>query len=382
MNMDIIDILCVVTAFLLFLLGIFLISSKKGEKISNRILTACLLFNAVFVLNYFLFRGGRLPVAENPQLYRSISYIGNSFYILLGPLIYLYTKSLCYSGFVFRIREYFHFVPFFLLSVPMVAYIQARYTAAMRAGEEGWIAVTPLSYSLFFGFLYLVLFLYIAITIWLLLRYRKELKLYYSNVRAINLSWLMLILVAFIVMVAMDVGAFLLSFFPFDASALKYILTSVSLFINFAFVSLLVFRGLNQPYIFTGLTTGHKYASSKLTREMASRYLEKLRLHLEKEKPFLDPSLSLNDLAENLSIPARHLSQVINESLNQNFFDMIGDYRIEEAKGMLMEYSSREKSVLEILYDVGFNTKSSFNSLFKKKTGMTPTEYRRAHSQP
>ena len=84
-----------------------------------------------------------------------------------------------------------------------------------------------------------------------------------------------------------------------------------------------------------------------------------------------------NDLAGKISISPRYLSDLINRSFNQNFFDFINTYRIEEAKKMLTHDTGGRRTVLEVLYDSGFNSKSAFNNAFKKYTGITPTEYRR-----
>jgi AraC-like DNA-binding protein len=87
----------------------------------------------------------------------------------------------------------------------------------------------------------------------------------------------------------------------------------------------------------------------------------------------------LMDLAEQVSIPYRALSEVINNKLKQNFYDFINSYRIHESKKLLSEKTERLKTILEVLYEVGYNSKSSFNSAFKKFTGMTPTEYRKSY---
>jgi YesN/AraC family two-component response regulator len=96
------------------------------------------------------------------------------------------------------------------------------------------------------------------------------------------------------------------------------------------------------------------------------------------QKPFLEPSLTINDLADKTQIMPRYLSQIINECLNQNFYDFVNSYRINEAKKYLLQCSSR-KTILEILYEVGFNSKTAFNVAFKNMTGMSPTQYRKQH---
>jgi AraC-like DNA-binding protein len=106
---------------------------------------------------------------------------------------------------------------------------------------------------------------------------------------------------------------------------------------------------------------------------------EELERQMKKEKPFLDPSLSIQELSEGLSYSTRDLSGLLNSYFKKHFFEYVNEYRIEEAKSMLLDPAYKKTTVLEILYAVGFNSKSSFNTAFKKNTGFTPTEYRKAH---
>jgi AraC-like DNA-binding protein len=121
-----------------------------------------------------------------------------------------------------------------------------------------------------------------------------------------------------------------------------------------------------------------KYEKSTLTSERSERYLNKLLRFMEEEKPYSDGDLTIQRLAEKLSVPAPHLSQTINERLGQTFSDFINSYRVEEAKRKLLDPALKHLSVLGIAEEVGFNSKSSFNSVFKKHTNMTPSEFRNA----
>jgi len=85
----------------------------------------------------------------------------------------------------------------------------------------------------------------------------------------------------------------------------------------------------------------------------------------------------INDHAEKVSIPPYHLSQVINTCFNQNFFDFINSYRIKDSRRLLSEQDPDKKTIIEILYETGFNSKSVFNTAFKKHTGMTPSQFRK-----
>jgi len=108
--------------------------------------------------------------------------------------------------------------------------------------------------------------------------------------------------------------------------------------------------------------------------------IKRVNKFMKEEEPFLDASLTLHTLANETGIPARELSILINHHLNKHFFDFVNEFRIEKAMELLIRPDRRDYTVLEILYEVGFNSKSSFNTAFKKHTGLTPTEYRRKNS--
>ena len=126
-------------------------------------------------------------------------------------------------------------------------------------------------------------------------------------------------------------------------------------------------------------STVKKYEKSLLTPERAERYLNRLLQLMDTERPFTDGDLTIQKLADKLSIPAPHLSQTINERLGKTFPDFINSYRIEEAKKKLLDPALTHLSILGIAEEVGFNSKSSFNAVFKKHTDMTPSEFRNAN---
>ena len=96
---------------------------------------------------------------------------------------------------------------------------------------------------------------------------------------------------------------------------------------------------------------------------------------MENEKPYLDTKLGLKELAEDLDISVHHLSQVINEKLGKNFFEFVNGYRVAEVISLLKNPQYKRYTLLAIAYDSGFNSKSRFNSVFKKNTGFTPSKY-------
>lgn len=103
--------------------------------------------------------------------------------------------------------------------------------------------------------------------------------------------------------------------------------------------------------------------------------LRLLRL-MEEEKPYLDPDMSVIKMAKKMEVSKEHISQVVNRHFYMNFNQFLNKYRIEEAKKRLRDPAENRFVVLKIAYDVGFNSKSTFNTAFKKLTGMSPSRYR------
>jgi ligand-binding sensor domain-containing protein/AraC-like DNA-binding protein len=120
-----------------------------------------------------------------------------------------------------------------------------------------------------------------------------------------------------------------------------------------------------------------KYKLSTLSAEKTAEYVACLERAMEKDKLYLDPDLTLVKLAELTAIPAKHLSQVINERFSLNFNDFINRHRVEEAKRRLLDPSARDFKLLRIAFEAGFNSKSVFNGAFRKNTGLSPSEFRR-----
>lgn len=147
-----------------------------------------------------------------------------------------------------------------------------------------------------------------------------------------------------------------------------------------AFASLLVyftsFSVINRSGFFkqTPLNEQQKYKTSTISTDQIQATVQKLLDIMQKEKPFLRPNFSLPDLAQQLNVSIHLLSQVINDGLGKSFFEMTAEYRIEEAK-LLLKAQSNIK-IEEIAEQVGYNSKSSFNTAFKKITGKTPSEFR------
>jgi AraC-like DNA-binding protein len=120
-----------------------------------------------------------------------------------------------------------------------------------------------------------------------------------------------------------------------------------------------------------------KYAHHRLDDASRDDFSKRLLKFMEEHKPFLDPSLTLQELAASVGIPVNDLSQVINDHLGQTFYDFVNQYRVHEFIRLLDQEKSTRYSLLGLAFGSGFNSKSSFNRIFKKISGKTPSQYHR-----
>jgi AraC-like DNA-binding protein len=148
------------------------------------------------------------------------------------------------------------------------------------------------------------------------------------------------------------------------------------------FVNIIIYQGLKNPQFFQKISEKDLVVSevNKTNEKLNIEVLNPISIDLEKymkeHKPFLNPELNLDTLAENLKVHPKTLSQTINRIIGSNFSEYINSYRIEEAKLLLQNNKDENLTIMEVMYDVGFNSRSVFNTAFKNKTGLTPSQYK------
>jgi AraC-like DNA-binding protein len=239
----------------------------------------------------------------------------------------------------------------------------------------------------FLGIFTLISFIsYTAAIVVMLIRHRKKMPDYFSYTSiTMSLKWLQWIMVCFFISYS-----FVYLSLQMAPSLLRHPMLDPRMTPDIAltfFIIVFGFFSLRQPLIYREPERqegegedqgGKKYEKSGLKSDDADRYLQILMNFMEKEKPYLDPDLTIIDLSERLNIPRHHLTQVINERLEKNFYLFVNEYRIREAKEIMGDPEFSDHTILRIAFDSGFNSKSVFNSIFKKLTNHTPTEYRLA----
>ncbi len=207
-------------------------------------------------------------------------------------------------------------------------------------------------------------------------QYRKVVSQDFSNLKPISLDWLGFLIRSFL---AITLISLLLSIVPY--TQLNFLTTYIliaDIALAFYLINQIVFKALKHPDLFSGIEDeAHvpKYVNSTLSDEDKEATTRELLHYMESQKPYLNPDLTLESLAIMLDRKKRNLSQVINEKIGLSFFEFINQHRINHAKSLMEQQP--DKNISETLYQSGFNSKSSFNTAFKKTANMTPTEYRK-----
>lgn len=351
------EIISIITAFQLLMLGVVLLT--KRNRISNLVLSFFMFANALLLI-WFIIRLLDLAVLPSFSL----------FYYLLGPLILLYVKSLTERDFRVSGKLLIHGSVFLGIGL----YWLARKIIFFQSVTSAW---THWEFIITQIVLHVQIAAYIVASLIRIKNYRQAIKQHFSSVAKINLTWLLLIIMAFALMWLTDFYAFILSVTGQKTPVIINRLLLLSILINFVFASALVYKGLHHAGALTGLIDPQKYYGSQMRDDEMENIREKLIDMMEHSKPYLNPNLTIKELSEQLNIHQKYLSQVINAQFGQNFYDFVNQYRVQEAKEIMSRNPGGKKTILEVLYEVGFNSKSAFNNAFKKNTGKTPSEFRR-----
>lgn len=367
--------------FVSFLLIIFLITIKSKNKFSNPLLALFLILSIVDTSTIFY----RTEIEIYPKIDILRMDIGGFFY---APLLYLFVLSTIYSNFKLNTRHLWHAIPFILITIVMLP----RFYLANYDDSFTFYNTYTLSIEGRFSYAFFTLqwFGYIVATFILLNNYYKKLKENYSIIDKTNYKWLLQMniinAVIFFLVVAKNLYRF--------GNHYGYI-TMLRLLVELGmlfFICWLILKAMYAPKIFRGIDSNLQLVSSmqnkrgdisENNREDSIVYKQALSLknYMSGQEPYLNPDLTIKDVALALKMEVRDLSLLINRHLNRNFYEFVSDYRIEKAKEILKNTSSEKLTILEVLYQVGFNSKSSFNTSFKKNTGLTPTEYRKKMRQ-
>lgn len=381
MQFSLSDILYALLLFLLFFISLFLFTSDRGKRISN------ILIGAFFLAIFLNLADSFLLLKQVYFAYPSWALWGSSMILLFGPLLYFYTASVIYKDFGFTGKKLIHFLPFvFFFIATEIAYLSAGHGKELEILQGIYNRRLPSSVYIFSILFYLHFIVYLVMAYRSVKQHQKIAANVYSNAQKVTMNWLLMNIWFFLFIIIMGAVNSYLSFQ--SLSNAYFLVLGIMIFVLLLFIVFILFKALRNPGMFSVWEEKEleeagnvKYAASAVAADEKKTILLKLQEHMAANKPYLEPDLTLDQLAAQLSVRPKILSQVINEMAQQNFFEFINHYRIDEAKRLLTNPKDKKITVLEVLYEVGFNSKSSFNTLFKKETGLTPSEFKRKHME-
>ncbi|WP_342333058.1 helix-turn-helix domain-containing protein [Pedobacter sp. FW305-3-2-15-E-R2A2] len=342
-----------------------LLFTKKGKSKADGILAIWLFLIAIHLISYYLRISG--------DFFKFPYFLGLEIPMPLfhGPFLYLYTVSLTDTR-IRKLHWFFHFIPVILGYMILSHFFLLSSAEKIQVYQNQGIGYTTLTTIIRFAILLSGLS-YVGMCLLLLHRHRKNIPERFSALEKIDLNWLTYLIIG--------LGIIWLSvLFGNDISTF----TLVDIFILF-----IGYFGVKQVGIFTNKVLPQtaevveaqddpdkiKYQKSSLGEAALLEIHGRLQQLMKEEKLFKDPEIKLTELAQRLNVHAHALSQVINTMEHRNFYDYINDQRVDEFKAIVILPENQRYTLLFLAFEVGFNSKSSFNRNFKKSTGLAPTLY-------
>lgn len=348
--------------------GIFLsatLCTNRDKGLSNLFLGLIVLFFSLQLFDLVLLSSGK--ALEYPHL----TFWSIPFNLAFGPLLYLYMLSMTAKGKQLRKIHLLHFIPFLL----HLGYISAAYhfhdasykTSLIRELLIVQSGTTDQAPS--FSDLISAIVMYLQFGIYITLSHKlisgeDKLK-----------SWLKKLWIAILIIGLFGLVQFLLLVTGVDQHPTTGYLAAIIAVLYIYSAAILLLR--RPKVIFGAQQEVPKYQYSSIRSEERSALLNQIRNYMDKHAPYKQPDLNLKQLAQLTGLPERHISQTINEQLGQNFSDFLNEYRVNEFKSQLNQPDNQHLSLLGIALDCGFNSKSTFNTVFKRFTGQTPSEFKR-----
>jgi AraC-like DNA-binding protein len=379
---SLISIISLIAVFVSVLLSFFLLTVNSERKLGNVLLAGFILLNAIDLSAWFIY--------DFTKLHPDLELFRRSTSWLINPVFYLYALSICFSDFRLKAKHLLHALPFIgynLLLLPKfyLTDIKQKSFFLEHYGDGPAAKIMLLAGHLQFACYFIGVFL-------VLRKYRKIYLENYADSRTITYKWLfqltVVITVVHSIVTLKDILKFTVSTDVFNGAQIIVGINAVFILCWF------VLKALYYPDLFRGINSTIQPAENLVLEDHLAnqpikgvlslqdqKELQRIRDYMVQKEPYLEPALTIQDLANQINMPVKDLSILINNHLDQHFFDFVNVYRIEKAMKILKDPAKAKLTILEILYEIGFNSKSSFNTSFKKHTDLTPTEYRKKYTQ-
>jgi len=380
LKIDLVGVVLIIGAIQGFALS-FTIYQKGRTLFANRFLWALMFtFSATLIIMWLSDLGLYLTFPKIMFTFEGIQFI-------LFPLYFLYSKYLTNKRENFYKKDWIHFLPFILYKLFLIPFYLMSYQEILHFQNYITIADYPIQYVIFNWVLIFQGFIYMIFTIQKVKKRDQFINEHFSSNHKIKLDWLKN---ASYLGVATNLVFTVENILLFASTSISesFGMSSIAAGI---YIYAIGYLGLSRSGVFTEFIlienkelakenfTNEKYEKSGLSKENADKYYQKLIQLMEEEKVYKQNKLTLGDLADMISISSHNLSEVINTKTGMNFFDFINKYRIEEVKREIVKTENCNLTLLAIALDSGFNSKTSFNTLFKKYENVTPTQFKKVN---
>lgn len=374
-------------AFQSFVFSILLLM-KREDKPADKFLSGFFFVVTLYLLNIYSIKF--LLWKQFPDILIIYSFV----FLSYGPLLYFYVSSLL--GKKITIKQ------ILVHSIPMITVLLIIFPFLFEDREVKLLCFTdkfmnmPLNISIGSFLQYLSSPIYFVWILMMLRKHKSYVKDNYSSDEKINLNWMNKLLIGGISIWLIEcLNVIALNFteldFPYSYNTSWYIKFAFMIFVLF-----IGYYGINQGGIFSKTKEEEKEKlpeeliveddihvnpvvekNKLISEETAKQYKAELVKYIEEEQVYLNSELRIQDVSIHLKIPVHILSYIINSELQQNFYDFINLYRIEEVKKRLHNTEYDNLTIIAIAIDCGFNSKATFNRLFKLYTGTTPSQYKK-----
>lgn len=377
---------CLIFTALILLTTRSVAAGNKQGVLSGWLLAGFLFCHFLIPLHELVFWGKqfRIWVLDiSPNLF----FLGSYAYFLDGALLYLFVKSTIYRNFQLKRSDLLHLLPVlaYLLGMLLIFYSKDSALKHQLIASQGIAYSAPYLVMETAGRLLRLLYALAAIY-WVVL-YTRQLKDEYANLRLSESTWLKLMLASFVLLYGWDCGLMLiklwgLSVHYFNEAALSFVGIG-SYYLNLAVITALIFLRFTSIANVAAVNefardgdTGAAAPQSATEPVVDPQLVANLERVMGQERFYTNPEISLEKLAEQVAMPAKKLSFLIKLYYRVNFYEFVNGYRIEEAKRLLADPSGSAKTITHVYLEVGFNSKSVFNTYFKRVVGVTPSRYR------
>jgi AraC-like DNA-binding protein len=353
------------------------------------------------------FIGTYLTLTETTGSNNFLFKVLNSLQFLLAPSFYFSILYFVKPTKVFRAIEWLHFLPFVIYAVAETIWNSEKESVSLFT----LFTVSENESILVRNILPLIALLYLIQCYFILRKHKSNIKRISSAISQISLDWLVQFLFIFLIVVIIWINDALFGL-PFITEATNFVYAiSVFFLAYFSIKQKAIFafkeKDINQisevleyedyktylstPPIIEESTNNTDVAVTeisnakpklkRLNAEQVADLSARLSSLMEKDKLFLTNDLSLPTVAEKLGISIHETSFLINETAKDNFYNFINKYRVEEAKKLLTSAKMEELNIVGIAFASGFNSKTTFNTTFKKMVGISPSQYSKQHKK-